>query len=1026
MAWRPANLPYWLDTSTDPSQSQFDPTQTDQFSSGATFNQLLQQLNASQWQTTDHWNPGSWHNNPDSTDTTVDVTSSSVAQSSAVALSSTAALSGTTATWLGNHSHHWHSPTPDHPGTLTVTSSDNGFVEGAVVTAHVTDPDGVVAKSLSYQWTSTGADNVSHTVGANSASYTLTASDVGNQIDVVATYVDWKGHHDTAADPFVVADPVDPTNPNPPPANSPGVLSVSSTDGFNEGSTVTASVTDVDGVDPNAVVYTWQQLKNGNWTDVGTGQSHTIGFTDGGNDFRVIATYTDNAGNPEAPQPVALTAVDLNRPGDLTVTSSGNGFVEGDVVTAHVSDADGVDPAAITYQWSSIDAKQVSHPVGNDSPSYTLTAADVGNQIDVVATYTDLQGHTESPADPFTVVAAPVVPDPPPPPPPPPANSPGVLSVTSTNGFKEGATLTASVTDADGLGAAPVAYTWQEQINSTWTNVGTGQTRTIGVNDGGNNFRVLASYTDGAGHAEAPTPVAFTAVDVNQPGTVTVTSSGSGFVEGSTLTAKVTDADGLGAATVLYTWQEQINNAWTDVGTGQTHALGFSDGGHNFRVVASYTDAAGHAESPVSQTISAVDVDRPGTLTVTSSGSGFAAGDAITASVTDPDGVNAGSVAYQWSSMGTDNLWHAISGATAASYTLTAADAGHQIDVVATYVDNQGHHDTAADPFSVAAASSPPPAQSGLMLGVNLAGADFGSATPGVFGKDYTFPTDSELDYYASKGMTVMRVPVLWERIQDGENGPLDAANLARMDELVKHAALDGEQIIIDIHNYAKGFGADIGTAQTTNAEFADLWSKLAAHYKNDSNVIFGLMNEPHDQTASAWLDSANTAIAAIRATGATQEILVPGSYWTGAWTWVSSDNDTTVGTGVKDPLNNYAFEVHQYLDSDGSGTHNAVVSTSIGVDRLTAITQWAESHGAKLFLGEFGVGTDATSLTAMDNMLTYMQAHSVWQGATYWAGGPWWGNSYWGSIEPANGVDKPQMTVMEHHLPTDVIPLSG
>ena len=40
----------------------------------------------------------------------------------------------------------------------------------------------------------------------------------------------------------------------------------------------------------------------------------------------------------------------------------------------------------------------------------------------------------------------------------------------------------------------------------------------------------------------------------------------------------------------------------------------------------------------------------------------------------------------------------------------------------------------------------------------------------------------------------------------------------------------------------------------------------------------------------------------------------------TGAWTWVSSDNDTVVGLGVKDPLNNYVFEVHQYLDADGGG----------------------------------------------------------------------------------------------------------
>ena len=45
------------------------------------------------------------------------------------------------------------------------------------------------------------------------------------------------------------------------------------------------------------------------------------------------------------------------------------------------------------------------------------------------------------------------------------------------------------------------------------------------------------------------------------------------------------------------------------------------------------------------------------------------------------------------------------------------------------------------------------------------------------------------------------------------------------------------------------------------------------------------------------------------------------------------------------------------------------------------------------------------------------MQQHTgAWQGVTYWAGGPWWGN-YMFSIEPQNGVDKPQMGILLQHL---------
>jgi len=305
-----------------------------------------------------------------------------------------------------------------------------------------------------------------------------------------------------------------------------------------------------------------------------------------------------------------------------------------------------------------------------------------------------------------------------------------------------------------------------------------------------------------------------------------------------------------------------------------------------------------------------------------------------------------------------------------------------------------------------------------LLLGVNLAGAEFGSNVPGVFGTDYTYPTHAEIDYYASKGLGVIRLPFLWERMQRTEFGTLDATELGRLTDVVNYATSKGLKIEIEPHDYGYGFGALIGSPQTPNSAFADFWGQLAQHFEANANVIFGLMNEPHDQSATEWLGSANAAIAAIRSAGAvSQEILVPGSYWDGAWTWTSTDNAAVVGTGVQDPAHNFAFEVHQYLDSDGSGTHAGAVSATIGVERLTAITQWAEATGNHLFLGEVGVTTDQTSLTALDGMLTYMQQHTdAWQGATYWAGGPWWGN-YMFSIEPQNGVDKPQMAILVQHL---------
>src|SRR3954469_15569333 len=205
------------------------------------------------------------------------------------------------------------------------------------------------------------------------------------------------------------------------------------------------------------------------------------------------------------------------------------------------------------------------------------------------------------------------------------------------------------------------------------------------------------------------------------------------------------------------------------------------------------------------------------------------------------------------------------------------------------------------------------------MIGVNLAGGEFGT--------NYIYPNNQEIDYYVSKGMDVIRIPFKWERLQPVQAGALDQTELSRLKASVDYATSKGLKVVLDVHNYGKGYGSVVGSAATPDSSFADLWSKLATTFKANPEVIFGLMNEPNSQNATQWVASANLAIDAIRDAGASQQILVPGAYHDAAQSWVSSDNDTVVGQGVVDPLNNYSFEVHQYLDANNSGTSRTVAS---------------------------------------------------------------------------------------------------
>ena len=66
---------------------------------------------------------------------------------------------------------------------------------------------------------------------------------------------------------------------------------------------------------------------------------------------------------------------------------------------------------------------------------------------------------------------------------------------------------------------------------------------------------------------------------------------------------------------------------------------------------------------------------------------------ALTATVTDPDGLTGVTISYQWqrtSTPGTASSWADISGATSSSYTLTQSDVGKYMRVSVSYTDSQG------------------------------------------------------------------------------------------------------------------------------------------------------------------------------------------------------------------------------------------------------------------------------------------------------------------------------------------------
>ena len=255
---------------------------------------------------------------------------------------------------------------------------------------------------------------------------------------------------------------------------------------------------------------------------------------------------------------------------------------------------------------------------------------------------------------------------------------------------------------------------------------------------------------------------------------------------------------------------------------------------------------------------------------------------------------------------------------------------------------------------------SPLPLSAQVFGGVNLAGAEFGETElPGTYGTDYIYPTPAEIDYYVDEGMNAIRIPFRWERLQPALGGPLDGSDLGGLRAIVGYATRRGLHVILDPHNYARYFGELVGSSAVPDAAFADFWARLAAEFADEPAVIFGLMNEPHGMPTQQWLSAANAAIAAIRGVGARNLILVPGNASSGAHSWADDwygEPNASVMTGVVDPIDHFAFEVHQYLDGNSSGTSPTIVRATIGSERLAGFTDWLRDHGYRGWLGEFAV----------------------------------------------------------------------
>lgn len=349
----------------------------------------------------------------------------------------------------------------NNPNTLGSISLSGTAISGEVLSATVSDPDGI-SGNINYYWYS---DGVAIT-DANSSTFTLTDDQIGSPITVQAMYTDDGGINESH-----ISDATDDVSAIAFPA------SITVTGDALVGSTLTATVADENGIasatENGTIIYAW--FADGTQIEDEVSSELTLTEAEFGTVITVTATFVDDRGFDESAtsqgtDPVSRT----NSEGSVAIQGTPT---VGNTLTTEISDTDGVS-GSVTYQWLA-DGTPIS---GADQSSYIVDVSLVGMVISVQVSYVDDNGFEEefvsAPTIPVTNVAV---------------DQQGSIEILGTAPYLASATLTAEITDNNGVDEANVVYTWSADGAEI---AGSNSKTFTPSNYAGSIISVSASYTD--------------------------------------------------------------------------------------------------------------------------------------------------------------------------------------------------------------------------------------------------------------------------------------------------------------------------------------------------------------------------------------------------------------------------------------------------------------------------------------------------------------------------------------------------
>jgi IPT/TIG domain-containing protein len=578
------------------------------------------------------------------------------------------------------------------PVNLTRPSIEGSPAEGQVLTAQPGawefDPVFYEYRWLRCDAEARGCEAIS---GGTFSTHLVEAADVGHRLEVEVTAVG-NGGGKTAAtsDPTAVVAQHAPANSAPPAITGSTV----------EEETLTAT----NGTwtnSPESFTYKWLRCDSAgaNCATIGsaTAQTYELTSADVGHKLKVEVT-AHNPGGEGSASSAASALVTVAPPVNEALPEAEGTAREGETLTAEEGTWSHT-PTSFTYRWLRCDSSGANcAPIGATGRTYELAAADAGSTIEVEVTAHNSGGQTAATSEPTAVVE-----------PLPPVNS---SAPTITGSTVEGQTLAAT----NGTWSHdPTSFTYQwlrcdaGALKCVPIAAATSQSYLLTSQDVGHKLKVEVTAHNAGGEQTAASGLSGLVTTPVPANTGLPTISG-GTVEGQTLTATEgtwthsptsftyqwlrCDSSGAGCSVIVTT-------------TSQTYELTASDVGHTIRaeVTAENDGGTGSATSAATAVIKPLPPVNSSAPTITGS---TVEGQTLT--TTDGTWTHSPtSFTYKWlrcDSSGGNCA--AIGGATAQTYQLTAADAGHELKVEVS-AHNAGGDGSATSPATATVQLPPAP-----------------------------------------------------------------------------------------------------------------------------------------------------------------------------------------------------------------------------------------------------------------------------------------------------------------------------